>query len=507
MHLGVSNEKWVRLAPKASTPRDLTSVMKGFPNNSSIPHIIRSFSIRLSSDPVADLIPVDGDTENDLEVGSGATNQTASFLPERRMISVQTARYLTSPWLTRFVPSVYTVVLVLSLPLNITAILVFLKKMKIEKPAVIYMLNLALADVLFVSVLPFKIVYHFSGNDWVFGPQMCRFITAAFFCNMYCSIMLMTSISVDRFLAVVYPMQSLGWRTLPRASLVCFIIWLVAITGVIPFLLREQTMEIPRLNITTCHDVLRESELHGYYVHFFSIFSSVFFIVPFIISTVCYVCIIRCLSSSTIVAKQNKKTRALLLLSFGEEKVENKEEIFFATSSGTPYTSEKKSKILRIKCTSVKPLRVNHKVEHYTKSYCIQILNKSNTTEGRFGWSKEYPTNHILVLNGTANKLHRSCYTPPTPGWLKILDSALFKPLCCPCTPSMHLSINSHWNTRATPASFCWFNLNNWPYECLMLNWAIYLLGEHGLEKVAIQATSVMQLQLAPKQGPLLEDP
>ncbi|XP_041342192.1 proteinase-activated receptor 1 [Pyrgilauda ruficollis] len=283
-----------------------------FPNNSSIPHI-RSFSIRFSSSPEADLIPVDGDTENDLEVGSGATNQTASFLQEQGMISVQTARYLTSPWLTRFVPAVYTLVLVLSLPLNITAILVFLKKMKIEKPAVIYMLNLALADVLFVSVLPFKIVYHFSGNDWIFGPQMCRFITAAFFCNMYCSIMLMTSISFDRFLAVVYPMQSLGWRTLTRASLVCFIVWLVAITGVIPFLLREQTMEIPRLNITTCHDVLRESELHGYYLHFFSVFSSVFFIVPFIISTVCYVCIIRCLSSSTIVAKQNKKTRALLL--------------------------------------------------------------------------------------------------------------------------------------------------------------------------------------------------
>lgn len=284
----------------------------GFPNNSSIPSI-RSFFTRFSSRVDADLIPVDGDTENDLEVGSGDTNQTGSLLPEQQMMSVQAARYLTSPWLTRFVPSVYTLVLVLSLPLNITAILVFLKKMKIEKPAVIYMLNLALADVLFASVLPFKIVYHFSGNDWVFGPQMCRFITAAFFCNMYCSIMLMTSISFDRFLAVVYPMQSLGWRTLTRASLVCFIIWLLAITGVIPFLLREQTMEIPRLNITTCHDVLRESELHGYYVHFFSIFSSVFFIVPFIISTVCYVCIIRCLSSSTIVAKQNKKTRALLL--------------------------------------------------------------------------------------------------------------------------------------------------------------------------------------------------
>ncbi|XP_062468345.1 proteinase-activated receptor 1 isoform X1 [Pezoporus occidentalis] len=273
---------------------------------------IRSFMVSIVSHQ-DDRIPTEGDTENDSEAGSGATNHTRSFIHDQRIVSVQTARYLTSPWLTRFVPSVYTIVLVLSLPLNITAILVFLKKMKIEKPAVIYMLNLALADVLFVSVLPFKIAYHFSGNDWAFGPKMCRFITAAFYCNMYCSIMLMTSISFDRFLAVVYPMQSLGWRTLTRASLICLIIWLVAISGVIPFLIREQTMEIPKLNITTCHDVLRESELHGYYLHFFSIFSSVFFVVPFIISTVCYVCIIRCLSSSTLVTKQNKKTRALLL--------------------------------------------------------------------------------------------------------------------------------------------------------------------------------------------------
>ncbi|XP_065518338.1 proteinase-activated receptor 1 isoform X1 [Lathamus discolor] len=273
---------------------------------------IRSFMISIVSHQ-DDRIPTEGDIENDLESGSGTTNHTRSFVHDQRIVSMQTARYLTSPWLTRFVPSVYTIVLVLSLPLNITAILVFLKKMKIEKPAVIYMLNLALADVLFVSVLPFKIAYHFSGNDWAFGPEMCRFITAAFYCNMYCSIMLMTSISFDRFLAVVYPMQSLGWRTLTRASLICLIIWLVAISGVIPFLIREQTMEIPKLNITTCHDVLRESELHGYYLHFFSIFSSVFFVVPFIISTVCYVCIIRCLSSSTLVTKQNKKTRALLL--------------------------------------------------------------------------------------------------------------------------------------------------------------------------------------------------
>ncbi|KAM6229594.1 proteinase-activated receptor 1 [Porphyrio hochstetteri] len=293
-------------------PPPATATRIASPHNSSIPQV-RTFVFSSFPIPDNDPIPDESFIGNDLEDGSGATNMTGLFPHEQQTVSVQAAGYLSSPWLTCFVPSVYTLVLVLSLPLNITAILVFLKRMKTEKPAVVYMLNLALADVLFVSVLPFKIVYHFSGNNWPFGPLMCRFITAAFYCNMYCSIMLVTSISFDRFLAVVYPMQSLGWRTLTRALLICFIIWVLAISGVTPFLLREQTMEIPKLNITTCHDVLREPELRSYYLHFFSIFSSVFFVIPFIISTVCYVCIIRCLSSPTIVEKQKKKTRALLL--------------------------------------------------------------------------------------------------------------------------------------------------------------------------------------------------
>ncbi|XP_052526681.1 proteinase-activated receptor 1 isoform X2 [Tympanuchus pallidicinctus] len=303
----IEDKEWFTSIPRL---RGCRAVADHAYNNSSVRG--RTFLIPDRGEPIP-VEDIENSAENDSEVGLGSTNQSRSPPHEQRTVSVETAGYLTSPWLTRFVPSVYTLVVVLSLPLNITAIFVFLKKMKIEKPAVVYMLNLALADVLFVSVLPFKIAYHFSGNNWVFGPRMCRFVTAAFYCNMYCSVMLMTSISFDRFLAVVYPMQALGWRTLTRASVICFIIWFVAITGVVPFLIREQTMEIPKLNITTCHDVLRESELHGYYVHFFSVFSSVFFVVPFIISTICYVCIIRCLSSSSIVARQNKKTRALLL--------------------------------------------------------------------------------------------------------------------------------------------------------------------------------------------------
>ncbi|MBN3285432.1 PAR1 protein, partial [Polyodon spathula] len=199
-----------------------------------------------------------------------------------------------------------------SLLLNGLAILMFICKMKLSKPAVIYMLNLAIADLLFVLLLPFKISYHVCGNNWGFGPVMCRIITAAFYCNMYCSVLLMMCISIDRFLAVVYPMQSLTWRSRETAAIMCISMWCLAIGGVMPFVLSEQTAEIPELGITTCHDVLDISEFKGYYLYFFPIFCFIFFFIPMIITTVCYIRIIQCLDSSNV-ANKCKKTRAIFM--------------------------------------------------------------------------------------------------------------------------------------------------------------------------------------------------
>lgn len=276
----------------------------------------RSFYFRNSED-VFEAFPMDDyEDRNGSGFPEGGLNATNHSRPLQKRtpgyISQDASRYLTSAWLTVFVPSVYTAVCLISLPLNVVAIAVFIGKMKVKKPAVVYMLHLATADVLFVSVLPFKISYYFSGSDWRFGSEMCRFVTAAFYCNMYASIMLMTVISIDRFLAVVYPMQALSWRTMGRAAFTCAGIWAMAVAGVVPLLLKEQTTRVSGLNITTCHDVLNETLLEGYYAYYFSAFSAIFFFVPLVISTGCYVSIIQCLSSSTV-ATQSKKTRALFL--------------------------------------------------------------------------------------------------------------------------------------------------------------------------------------------------
>ncbi|XP_075043921.1 proteinase-activated receptor 1-like [Mixophyes fleayi] len=221
---------------------------------------------------------------------------------------------LTGQLWTIVVPSVYTLVVIVALPLNVMAIIMFLVKIKVRNPAVVYMLNLAAADVLFVTLLPFNIAYRFSGNNWLIGDGMCRFYTAAFYCNMYCSILLMTSISVDRFLAVVYPIQSLSWRTMSRAWLVCSCIWIISIAGTVPLLLKEQTLYIAALNITTCYDVLVLRDDLSFYIYYFTTFIVVFFFFPLIITVVCYTGTIRSLSSSKTESTYKKSEAVLLML-------------------------------------------------------------------------------------------------------------------------------------------------------------------------------------------------
>ncbi|KAM5192994.1 proteinase-activated receptor 1-like [Mantella aurantiaca] len=234
------------------------------------------------------------------------------FLPSNKSITITTQYYLSSQWLTKVVPSLYTLVVAVSLPLNIMGIIICVFKVKLKTPAVVYMVNLASADVLFVSVLPFNIAYRFSGNNWNIGEGMCRFVTAAFYSNMYCSILLMTSISVDRFLAVVYTMKALTWRTKKRAWLVCSFIWIISIASSIPLLISKQTVHIKPLNITTCHDVLNVMDLKNFYMYYFTTFSLVFFFLPLIITTICYICIIRKLSTKDI-ENSCKKSRAVIL--------------------------------------------------------------------------------------------------------------------------------------------------------------------------------------------------
>uniref|UniRef100_H3DDA2 Proteinase-activated receptor 1 n=1 Tax=Tetraodon nigroviridis TaxID=99883 RepID=H3DDA2_TETNG len=227
-------------------------------------------------------------------------------------VSEETKVFLQGPLLTSFVPTVYTLVFIISVPLNLIATVLFGCRVHPKKPAGIYMLNLACADLLFGLLLPFKISYRYHGNDWIYGSFLCRVVTAAFYCNMYCSVLLIMGISIDRFLAVVYPLKSLTWRSPLTALAVCLAMWVLALSGVAPLLISEQTLYLSDLNITTCHDVQDPDIVQFYHVYFFPIYSTVFFFIPLIFTVVFYTCIIQALAATNLDTR-SKKTRAMIM--------------------------------------------------------------------------------------------------------------------------------------------------------------------------------------------------
>ncbi|XP_075703638.1 proteinase-activated receptor 1-like [Rhinoderma darwinii] len=232
----------------------------------------------------------------------------------RTDLSANVILYLSSRWLTIFAPVIYIFVFLIALPLNITAIIMFVVKTKVKKPAVVYMLNLAVADVLFLCTLPFNIVYRFSGNNWLIGEEMCRFTIAAFYCNLYCSILIMTAMSVDKYLAVVYPLQSLYWRKVSRSWWVCFTIWFISIGSTIPLLIHKQSHYFVSIDKTTCHDVQSKGDTENLYRYYYPTFCTFLFFLPLIVTTFCYSVTIRTLSSSKMGDTEKKRQAVILVI-------------------------------------------------------------------------------------------------------------------------------------------------------------------------------------------------
>lgn len=204
--------------------------------------------------------------------------------------------FLTGSVSTILMPSFYTLVCCISVPINLCAVLAFARGIRPKKPAAIYMLNLAFADLLFALMLPFKISYHFNGNDWIFGPLMCRVVTAGFHWNMYCSVLLIACISVDRLLAVVYPIDSLAWRRPRNTIIACMTTWIVSCACSVPLVLSNQTIYLSDMNITTCHDVQDSGDIFWLKIYFIALSCSLVCL-PLLVTVVSYTKVICTLSS------------------------------------------------------------------------------------------------------------------------------------------------------------------------------------------------------------------
>ena len=106
----------------------------------------------------------------------------------------------------------------------------------------LYILNLAVSDVLFLTSLPFLVTTTIV-EYWVFGRAMCKIYFVFFSINFFTSVLTLTAMSVDRYLAVCHPVSSVKYRTTRIAFFVCVSIWSVSFLIMLPIILYATTVE------------------------------------------------------------------------------------------------------------------------------------------------------------------------------------------------------------------------------------------------------------------------
>lgn len=109
----------------------------------------------------------------------------------------------------------------------------------------IWFLNLAVADLLSCLALPVLFIAVIKYGEWPFGPQACSILPSLILLNMYASILLLATISADRFLLVFNPIWCQKVRGPRLAWMACGVAWVLALLLTIPsFIFRQVHKDI-----------------------------------------------------------------------------------------------------------------------------------------------------------------------------------------------------------------------------------------------------------------------
>ncbi|NXL40597.1 GPR25 protein, partial [Glaucidium brasilianum] len=103
---------------------------------------------------------------------------------------------------TVFIPILYSFIFLLGLVGNLFVIVLMGKKSRGKRTVDTFVLNLAVADVIFVCTLPFWVVAGAQGNRWLLGEGLCKVSSYVIAVNRCSSIFFLTALSVERYLVI-----------------------------------------------------------------------------------------------------------------------------------------------------------------------------------------------------------------------------------------------------------------------------------------------------------------
>uniref|UniRef100_A0A4W3HTD0 C-C motif chemokine receptor 10 n=1 Tax=Callorhinchus milii TaxID=7868 RepID=A0A4W3HTD0_CALMI len=131
-------------------------------------------------------------------------------------------------------PCVYSVVFILGLVGNGLVLTIYICYRKLKSMTDMYLLNLAIADLLFIFTLPYMAAS--SVHGWIFGNAMCKIVQSLYSMTFYSGFLFLTCISVDRYIVIVRATLAhrLRGKTIYYSKVTCLIVWFVSILISLP---------------------------------------------------------------------------------------------------------------------------------------------------------------------------------------------------------------------------------------------------------------------------------
>ncbi|NXL12814.1 CCR5 protein, partial [Mesembrinibis cayennensis] len=141
----------------------------------------------------------------------------------------------------KLLPPLYSLVVIFGLTGNMLVVLILVKYKRLKSMTDIYLLNLAISDLLFVFSLPFWAYY--AVHDWIFGEALCRILSGVYLLGFYSGIFFIILLTLDRYLAIVHAVFALKARTVTYGILTSAFTWAVAILASVPGIVFHKTQK------------------------------------------------------------------------------------------------------------------------------------------------------------------------------------------------------------------------------------------------------------------------
>lgn len=146
-----------------------------------------------------------------------------------------------------FLPCMYLGVFICGLAGNALVLVIYVFYQKLKSLTDVFLVNLPLADLVFVCTLPFWA--YASIHEWVFGDVLCKTLLGIYTLNFYTSMLILACVTIDRFVAVARATKAYNQqaRRMAWGKAICLFIWGASLLLSLPQIIYGHVLYLDKL--------------------------------------------------------------------------------------------------------------------------------------------------------------------------------------------------------------------------------------------------------------------